>query len=425
MSTWDIEAIRSRFPSLGRIGPGDRPVAWLDGPAGTQAVDACINGITAHLTHRNANHGGAFGASEETDALWGEAHAAMADLIGAGDPAEISFGQSMTAITYALSRALGASFDRGDEIIVTRLDHDANVAPWLSIADERDLVIRWIGIDQDDCTLDLRDLEAALNTRTRLIAVGLASNAVGTINPVRRMADMAHAVGAMVWVDAVHAAPHLPIDVTALAADFLVCSTYKFYGPHLGVAWGRRESLEALPHYHVRPAGDAMPGRFETGTLPYELLGGLLGTLGYLEEVGSTYGGASGTPGPADGLRRERLLAAQAAARSYEKALVTTLLERVQAVPGLVVRGITEPSRVDERCPTIAFTIDGHRPREVARFLGNRGLYVWDGDYYAYELIRTLGLAEQGGMVRVGLVHYNSSAEIERLGAALDELVAS
>jgi len=286
-------------------------------------------------------------------------------------------------------------------------------------------VVHQVGVRPDDCTLDLDELERLLGARTRLVAVGLASNAVGTINPVPRIAALAHAAGAQVWVDAVHAAPHLSIDVQALGIDYLVCSAYKFYGPHLGILWGRRERLEALPLIRVRPAGDAIPGRFETGTQSHELLAGLGGTIAYLEKVGITQGSAPGLPGPTDGHRRPRLLAALAASRRYESGLVWQLIERLGAIPGLRIRGITDPARAAERCPTIAFTLEGHHPQAVAAFLGARGIHVWDGDYYAYELIRSLGLAEQGGMVRVGLVHYNDADEVERVGGALEELLAA
>jgi cysteine desulfurase family protein (TIGR01976 family) len=421
--SWDVEAVRSHFPSLRRPGPGDRPVAWLDGPAGTQVVDGCLRAINAYLLSSNANHGGAFAPSRETDVLVADVRAATADLLGAPDPDEVSFGPNMTTITYALSRAIGAGFQPGEAIVVSRLDHDANVAPWLAVARERELEVRWVGI-RDDCTLEVGDLERALDAGgVRLVAVGLASNAVGTINPVAHIAALAHAAGAQVWVDAVHAAPHLPLDVVALGADYLVCSAYKFYGPHLGVLWGRRELLEALPPYHVRPAGEAIPGRFETGTQAHELLAGLAGTLAYLEEMGAARGLATTTvAGTSD--RRARLLAAQAVAREHESGLVWQLIERVSGVPGLRIRGLTDPARAVERCPTIAFTLEGHHPRDIATYLGDRGIHTWDGDYYAWELIRSLGLAEHGGMLRVGLVHYNTAAEVERLGEALDELVA-
>jgi cysteine desulfurase family protein (TIGR01976 family) len=422
--SWDIDTIRARFPSLRRPGPDGRAVAWLDGPAGTQVVDLCLRAMNDYLLSSNANRGGAFAASRETDELVAGARAAVADLIGASDPDEVSFGPNMTTITFALSRAIGARLQAGDAIVVTRLDHDANVAPWLAVAEERGLEVRWVGL-RDDLTLELADLEQALDTgRVRLVAVGLASNAVGTINPVSTIAAMTRAAGALLWVDAVHAAPHLALDVAALGADHVVWSAYKVYGPHLGVLWGRREVTEDLPPYHVRPAGGAIPGRFETGTQAHELLAGLLGTITYLEQVGITQGHASGEPGAPDGRRRTRLLAAMSAVRRYESGLVERLIERVSHVRGLRVHGITDPSRVAERCPTIAFTVDGWHPRRIASHLGERGLHTWDGDYYAWELIRALGLAEQGGMLRVGLVHYNSAAEVDRLGDALDELVA-
>jgi cysteine desulfurase family protein (TIGR01976 family) len=423
MIAWDIEAVRSRFPSLRRPGPDGQPVAWLDGPAGTQVVDTCLRAINDYLLASNANHGGAFAPSRETDELIHDVRSATADLLGATDADDVSFGPNMTTITFALSRAIGATLQRGDAIVVTRLDHDANVAPWLAVAEERGLEVRWVGIDEADCGLDMAGLERALEGRVRLVAVGLASNAVGTINPVPLISKLAHAAGAKVWVDAVHAAPHLSIDVGALGADYLVCSAYKFYGPHLGILWGRRALLEALPPYHVRPAGDAIPGRFETGTQAHELLAGLGGTIAYLEKLGVTQGGGPGLPGVADRHRRARLLAAMSAVRRYESGLVARLMDRVSGIPGLRVRGITDPARAAERCPTIAFTMDGRRPRDVAGFLGDRGIHVWDGDYYAWELIRALGLAERGGMVRVGLVHYNTVEEVHRLGEALDELV--
>jgi len=425
MSSWPTDDIRRRFPSLARPGPDGEPVAWLDGPAGTQVVDSCLGAINDYLLRSNANHGGAFAASAETDELVHYVRAAMADFLGARDADEVSFGANMTTITFALSRAIGGTLEAGDEIVVTRLDHDANVAPWLALAEERDLVVRWVGIQDEDCTLDLSDLERALGPRTRLVAVGLASNAVGTINPIPAIATMVHAAGGRLWVDAVHAAPHLPIDVHALEADYLVCSAYKLYGPHVGILWGRREALEELPPFHVRPAGDAIPGRFETGTQAHELLAGLGGTIAYLERLGVSLGGGPGTPGATDRLRRPRLLAAMSTLRSYESRLVGQLIERVAAVPGTRIRGIVDANRLAERCPTIAFSIEGHRPEDVARFLGQRGIYTWHGDYYAWELIRALGLAEHGGMVRVGLVHYNTADEVERLGRALEELVTA
>jgi cysteine desulfurase family protein (TIGR01976 family) len=360
--------------------------------------------------------------SIETDELVHEVRLAAADLLGATDADEVSFGPNMTTITFAVSRAIGAAMQPGHEIVVTTADHDANVAPWLAIAEEHDLVVRQVGLRPEDATVDMEQMERAIGPRTKLVAVGLVSNSTGTINPVPRIAVLAHGVGAQLFVDAVAAVPHLSIDVAALGADYLVCSPYKFYGPHLGVLWGRRDLLEALPPFHVRPAGDALPGRFETGTKPFELLSGFGGTLRYLEKVGITQGGAPGLPGQGDRLRRPRLLAALSAIRRHELDLGRLLLERVSAVRGIRVYGITDPARAAERCPTVAFTLDGHEPEAITRFLGERGIYVRNGDHYAPELHRALGLVDSGGTVRASLGHYNTPGEIERLGDALDEL---
>ncbi len=417
---FDIDSVRAHFPALGREMDG-RTVAYLDGPAGTQVPRECIEAITTYLETSNANSHGQFRSSHETDSLLAEVHAAGADFVGADDPGEIVFGANMTTLAFAVSRALGRSMGPGDEIVVTRLDHDANVAPWLAVAEERGAVIRWVGLLEEDCTLDLSELAAVLSPRTRLVAVSLASNALGTIPPVARIAELVHAAGALLWVDAVHAGPHLPIDVAALDADFLVCSPYKFFGPHLGMLWGRRALLESAPAHKVRPSSDELPGRWETGTQSHEMLAGLLGTFRYLEWLGVSQGGAAGTPGAPDGGRAARLRAAMEASRAYELTLIPPLIEGLVST-GVDIRGIIDPSRFDERCPTVSFTMPGRHPQEIAAFLGARGINVWDGDYYAYELVRALGLAEAGGMVRVGLVHYNTLAEIERLVEALGEL---
>ena len=417
---FDTDSVRAHFPALSRQLDG-RPVAYLDGPAGTQVPRECIEAITSYLESSNANSHGRFRSSYETDTLLAKVHAAGADFVGSDDAGEIVFGANMTTLTFAVSRALGRGMGSSDEIVVTRLDHDANVAPWLAVAEERGATIRWVGIRDEDCTLDLDELAAVLSARTRLVAVTLASNAVGTIPPVAQIAEMVHAAGGLLWVDAVHAGPHLPIDVVALGADFLVCSPYKFFGPHLGMLWGRRALLESLPALKVRPSPDELPGRWETGTQSHEMLAGLLGTFRYLEWLGVSQGGAAGTPGAPDGGRAARLRAAMEASRAYELTLIPPLLDGLASV-GADIRGITAASRFDERCPTVSFTMPGRHPQEIAAFLGARGINVWDGDYYAYELIRSLGLAEAGGMVRVGLVHYNTLSEIERLVDALGEL---
>jgi cysteine desulfurase family protein (TIGR01976 family) len=415
----DVAALRDHFPALARTVDG-RPVAYLDGPGGTQVTRECIDAITAYLERSNANHGGAFTASVETDAILDEAHAAGADFVGAHDPAEIVFGPNMTTLTFAMSRAIGRDLRPDDEIVVTRLDHDANVAPWLAVAADRGCRIRWVELAEDGASVDLDGLDAVLSPRTRVVAVGLASNALGTVTDVGRVVEAAHAVGALVYVDAVHAAPHLPIDVAALRADFLACSPYKFFAPHLGMLYGRVEHLERLSAYRVRPAGEEPPGKWETGTQNHEALAGLLGTFGYLEKLGATQGDAADR---AD--RRGRLRSAMAAIHAHERGLSLGTLERLSRVPGLTVHGITDPARVAERVPTFSFTLDGHEPRAIAEHLARRGISTWDGDFYAWELVRRLDLADAGGLLRIGLVHYNTLDEVDRLVDALLELRAA
>ena len=412
--------IRAQFPALTRT-HGDLPYSYLDGPGGTQVPRQAIDAMAGYLGRTNANHEGAFATSEESDAILEEAHAAAADFLGAAGADEVVFGQNMTTLTFSVSRAIGRTLRGGDEVVVTRLDHDANVAPWLALEEERGVVVRWVGIHEEDCTLDLAGLERVLGPRTRLVAVGLASNAVGTINPVHRIVEMAHSVGAWTYVDAVHAAPHLAIDVAALDTDFLVCSPYKFFGPHLGLLYGKGERLEQLDSYKVRPAPSVSPGKWETGTLPGESIAGLLGTFSYLEWIGREFGSGD----PAGGTRRAALASAMSAIRATERGLAVGALRTLGTVPGLELRGIVDPVRIDERVPTFAFTVAGSTPRQVALELGKRGIAAWDGDYYAYELIRTLGLGESGGMVRVGFVHYNEPDEIERLAQALWEISES
>jgi cysteine desulfurase family protein (TIGR01976 family) len=415
----DVAAIRAHFPALARTVDGI-PIAYLDGPGGTQVPVECIDAADAYLRRSNANHGGAFLASVETDEMLADAHAGMADLLGAHDPREIIFGPNMTTLTFAVSRAIGRDLVAGDEIVVTRLDHDANVAPWLAVAEDRGAVVRWADLRPEDATLDLEMLGDVVGPRTRLVAVGYASNALGTVNDVGRVVELAHAVGALAYIDAVHAAPHVAIDVSALRADLVVCSPYKFFGPHLGALYGRREVLERLRAYRVRPAGDPLPGRFETGTQNHEALAGLTGTLRYLAWLGREHGGAS-----TDADRRSALGAAMAVIRAHERDLTLAALDALRRVPGLRLYGISDPDRVDERVPTFAFTLAGHHPRAVAERLAARGISVWDGDFYAWELVRALGLDDGGGLVRAGFVHYNTLDEVARLTDALLEIAGA
>jgi cysteine desulfurase family protein (TIGR01976 family) len=415
MTTFDAEALRRRFPALEMRDHG-RPVAFFDGPGGTQVPDTVIQAVADYYRTSNANHGGSFLTSRRSDASVGAAHEAMADLLGAASADEIKFGANMTSLTFHVSRSIAATMEPGDEIIVTILDHEGNVAPWKAIAADRGLVVRTLDIRDDDCTLAIDELDDLLSDRTRLVAVGWASNAVGTINPVAEIVRRAHRVGAWTYVDAVHAAPHLAIDVRAIEADFVACSTYKFFGPHAGVLYGRREVLDALPAYKVRPAED----RFETGTGNFEGLAGVTAAVEYLAEVGVAYGGAGATAP-----RRERLVAAMTAIRAYEMDLYGHLVDGLEVVPGLRLYGITDRARFGDRTPTAALRIDGVHPRFVAEALGDEGIAVWDGDFYATGLIERLGLLDAGGVVRIGLTHYNTASEVDRLVDGLGRIAAA
>jgi len=419
MTAFDVEAVRPEFPSLAIESHG-RPVAYFDGPGGTQVPQRVIDAIVDYYRTSNANDGGAFETSERSDASTARAHAAVADFVGAASPDEIKFGANMTTLTFHLSRSLGALFKPGDEIVVTTLDHEANVSPWRRLAEDRGLIVRTVDIRPDDVTLDLEGLEAVLGPRTRLVAVGYASNAVGTINPVREIIARAHEIGAWTWIDAVHYAPHGPIDVVDLGTDFLVTSVYKWFGPHLGAVYGRAEILDRLPAYKVRPAHD----RFETGTQNFEGIAGALAAVDYLESVGERFGnlpnghagGVAGNP------RRERLVGAMRAIRAYEAVLAEQLLRGLAGIPGVHIHGIADPTRVAERTPTVAITIDGTAPRAAAEALGRQGIFTWDGDFYAQALIERLGLFEGGGVLRLGLVHYNTSDEVNRLLKAVERI---
>jgi len=409
MVAFDVEALRRRFPALA-IEDRGRPVALFDGPGGTQVPETVIAAIGDYYRTSNANHGGPFLTSRRSDQIAHEAHQAMADMLGAADPSEIKFGANMTTLTFHVSRSIGATMRPGDEIVVTALDHEGNVGPWKAIAADRGLIVRTVDIHAADVTLDLASLDAVLNERTKLVAVGWASNAVGTINPVAEIVRRAHAAGAWTYLDAVHAAPHLPLDVRAVGTDFLACSTYKFFGPHAGVLYGRREVLDALPAYKLRPAED----HFETGTGNFEGLAGVTAAVDYLADVGTTAGGAG-----KEASRRERVLAGMRAIRAYELELYRHLADGLEAIPGLRLYGITDRARFDERTPTAALTLAGIAPRAVAEALADEGIAVWDGDFYATGLIERLGLAETGGVVRIGLTHYNTVAEVDRLVEAL------
>ncbi len=420
MPMFDVDALRAEFPALARQQDG-RPVAFLDGPGGTQVPQRVIDAVSGYYTHTNANGGGAFTTSELSDAMAEEAHAAVADFLGAASPEEIKFGYNMSTLTLHIGRSIGATLKPGDEIVVTTLDHEANVSTWRAMAADRGVTVQTVDIDPTDVTLDLEDLESKLGPRTKLVAVGYASNAVGTVNPVREIVARAHEVGALTYVDAVAYAPHGPIDVRDLDTDFLVCSVYKWFGPHLGALYGKADILERLPAYKVLPAHD----RFETGTASYESIAGTLAATDYLRDIGRNYGDVAGAPGAAEGSERRReLVAAMVAIADYERALVTRLIEGLEAIHGITIHGITDRAGLVSRVPTVSVSIAGVHPRAAAEALGRAGIYTWDGDFYATGLIERLGKAETGGVLRLGLVHYNTAAEVDRTLEALTGIAA-
>ena len=407
----DTAWVRAQFPSLQTRVNGQAAV-FFDGPAGTQVPQQVTRAIQDYLVCKNANTGGAFATSRASDKGIAAARLAMADFFNC-DADEVVFGQNMTTITFALSRAIGRELQAGDEIVVTTLDHDANVAPWRAL-EEKGVVIRQADIREADCTLDLDDLKAKITSRTKLVAVGYASNAVGTINPVGEITKIAHETGALVFIDAVHYAPHGVIDVEALDCDFLVCSPYKFFGPHMGALYGKRKHLQSFKPYKVRPASDQIPDRWETGTQLHELIVGVAAAVDYLAEVGRHCEAAAAT-------RRDSLLAAYRATVPYERTLLTKLIAGLLDIPKLRFFGITDPARFAERCSTVSVRIGDHSPTEIAAFLGDRGIFTWDGSFYALNLTERLGVEQSGGLLRIGLVHYNTMDEVERLLVALKE----
>lgn len=397
---------RQQFPALARP-IGGREVIYFDGPAGSQVPQRVIDAMTAYLQNKNANHGGHFATSQESDALLEQAHAAFADFLNVSSPEAVVFGANMTTLTFALSRALAQTWRAGDEIVVTRLDHDANTTPWVMAARDVGAKVRWVEIKQSDCTLDLDSLERQINPRTRLVAVGCASNAVGTVNPVEDICRLAHSAGAHVFLDAVHFAPHAMIRAADWHCDFIVCSAYKFFGPHVGILWGRPELLGELPAYKVQPAPNSLPGKWMTGTQNHEGIAGAFAAIGYLESLGQA-------ASPSVSTRRARLVAAYQQIAEHESELVAQLLEGLNELRKVRIWGITAPDRLRERLPTVAITHRDLTPAEMARRLGAEGIFVWHGNFYALELSRALGL-EPAGMLRIGLLHYNTVEEVQRL----------
>jgi cysteine desulfurase family protein (TIGR01976 family) len=402
-SALDLSWVRSQFPALLQTVNG-LPAVYFDAPGGTQVSTGVIGAISDYLTRSNANTHGAFITSQRTDQVLADAHRGMADFLSC-EADEIVFGANMTSLTFSLSRALGRELRSGDEILTTLLDHDANVAPWKAL-EERGAKVLAVDINVEDCTLDLEDFERKLSNRTKIVAIGYASNAVGTINQLDRIIPMAHATGALVFIDAVHYAPHRSIDVKRLDCDFLACSTYKFFGPHVGVLYGRREHLERLTPYKVRPASERLPDRWETGTQNHEGLAGVCACVNYLAELGRRHSNGAVE-------RSEAIKAAYACIQQHEEEIGARLIEGLARIPELSLYGKKLPDR--ERTPTVGIRSRRRSPAELAKALGDRGIFTWSGNFYALNLTERLGLEQAGGLLRIGLAHYNSADEVDRL----------
>ena len=414
-SELDVSWVRAQFPSLSQKINGQLAL-FLDGPGGTQVPQRVVDVISGYLRHNNANSGGAYPTSRNTDEMIAGARIAMSDFLGCAAD-EIVFGPNMTTLTYAMSRAIGRELKAGDEIVLTHLDHDANISPWRAL-EERGVIIRMVDIHEADCTLDMEDMAAKITGRTKVVAVGYASNAVGTINDVQRIVQMAHGRGALAYIDAVHYAPHGSIDLRALDCDFLVCSTYKFFGPHMGVLFGKREHLLRLQPYKLRANTDAIPNRWEWGTLNHECIAGITACVEYLADVGRHVSPSAST-------RRNAILTAYEAIHKHEHELMDKLIRGLQLIPGLKMYGIQDASRFDERCPTVAVRIQGYSPLQLASRLGEHGIFTWDGNYYAVNLTERLDVEKNGGFLRIGIAHYNTAEEIERFLKILRTIVAA
>ncbi len=415
----NIKKIRQQFPAL-QLKDDGKPRIYFDNPGGTQVPQQVVQRMRDYLINSNANHGGFFRTSQTSDAILEESHMAMADFLNASSPHEIIFGPNMTTLTFAVSRSLAHWFKPGDEIILTRMDHDANVSPWMQMAQEKGLKIKWVNFHTDSYHYDYQQLEELLSSRVKLIAINYASNAIGTINDIQRVVDLAHRYQALIYVDAVQYVPHAPTDVQKLGCDFLVCSAYKFFGSHQGILWGRYELLEKLPAYKVRPADEKPSGKFETGTQCHEGQAGTLGALEYLSWIGQTMAQEYHQKFSNFSGRKLFLHAAMQAIKEYEKNISKHLINGLSNIKKIKIHGITDQGELEKRVPTISFCMDGINPAKIARHLAAENIFVWNGHYYALEVIRHLGLEKQGGMVRIGAVHYNTMDEIDRLLNSLE-----
>ncbi len=418
MKPYDVAAIRARFPSLANTLPDGRPIAFLDGPAGTQVPQSVIDAYADFFLRANANNGGLFSTSRAQGEVEDASHRAAEDLLNA--PKEsVKFGANMSTLNFQLSRSLARELTAGDEVIVTQLDHDANYSPWRLLAEDHGLVLKTIRLNAADGTLDMEHYASLLGPRTKIVATGMSSNALGTINPTKKIVEAAHAVGALTVLDAVCSAPHYPVDVQALDTDFLLCSPYKFYGPHAGLLYGKLPLLERYGRYKVRPAHDL----WETGTPAFEAMAGVTAAINHIAWIGAEFGD------PADHVplsgRRGQLRAALKAITRYETELVRLLLDGVDQISGVQVRGITDRARLNERTSIVSFTMDFATPDEAAEHFGKDGIQVWSGNFYAPNAIDALGLTEKGGVLRTGLMSYNTADEVQRLLTSLRTLAVS
>ena len=419
---YDVESLRSRFPALAMSDDGVRRV-YLDNPAGTQVPQSVADAVSDCLLHKSANLGGYFASSKDADQVVANARAAMADFLNAPSDDEIIFGQNMTTLTLHLSRSIGRLMQAGDEIVLSRMDHDANVWPWVLMARDLGLEVKWLNFDKSTFEFDLGDLDELLTDRTRLVCVGGASNLTGTINDVETICRKARSVGALTFIDAVQSAPHLATDVQQIGCDFLVCSAYKFFGPHQGILWGRREVLESLEPYKVRPAYDEIPWCFETGTQSHEGCAGVTAAVDYFARIGNDMAADHMADWAHLSGRRQVLHAAMDLLFDYEKSIAEHLLQGLVAIDGVTVHGITSSDALDRRVPTVSFTHATVAPDEIAKALADNNIFVWSGHNYAVEVAQTLGIYESGGGVRIGPVHYNSHAEIDDVLDALARIL--
>jgi len=415
MADFSIEAVRGQFPALSLTDKGRRRI-YLDNPAGTQVPQAVADAVSRCLLTTNANLGGFFETTIAAQSVVDEAHHAMADFLGAASPEEIIIGANMTTLTYHMSRTLGRTLKPGDELILTRMDHEGNVSPWLQLAEDLGLVVRWLPFDEMSWQVEEAALSGLLSDKTRLVALNYASNLTGSINRVKALTAIAKQAGALVYVDAVQFAPHGLIDVQELGCDFLICSAYKFFGPHMGILWGRREIIDGLKPYKCRCSSDGLPERFELGTPQIELMAGLTAAVDYFAQLGAA-GGESGS-------RRQKIAKAFETCIAYENPLAQRLIDGLSDISGLTIHGITDPKRLGDRVPTVSFTVDGIVPETIVRQMNAENIFLWSGHNYAWEIVHQLGIPAEQGVVRIGIAHYNTAAEIDETLESVHRIIA-